>query len=116
MINKDKQKQGSQIRGFNSLHPLTLLFNELRIKRSSNVAPLPLFLSLPLPLLAVFYRREMFPILAFLVALACLAVAIWKVFSLSERIRRLGEPRRLARWWERRGERWMKAQREGFRP
>ncbi len=76
----------------------------------------PVCLASPAPFLALAYRVEMFQALAFSVAGVCLAVAFFKVFSVGPRIRRLGEARRVARWWERRGERWSKSQREGFRP
>jgi hypothetical protein len=99
---------GSELRG-------TLGFSVAN-HRSKSLLFSPAWIALPVPVLALGYERFMFSWIAAVLAAVCLSMAFWKVFSLGMKIRRRGESRRLSRWWERRGYRWSRAQREGFRP
>ena len=121
-INKDNLKQPTPTRGFDSLHPLPLISNDLRNKRSSCVASkfLPCFFSLPvlaainLPLGAMVVPRYWFQWVLLFIALAGLAGAICKVYRVLTRVRR--ERARMELWWSKRAGRWSCAQRGGFRP
>ena len=70
--------------------------------------------ALPLPAIALAIPRYCFQWVLLFVALACLAVALCKIYRLITRVRR--ERARMAAWWDRRAERWTSAQRGGFRP
>jgi hypothetical protein len=69
---------------------------------------------LPLPGLALALPKYCFQWVLLFLALACLAVAICKIYRVLTRVRR--ERERMAVWWSKRSARWSAAQQKGFRP